>query len=208
MTYSLLPSRRVFQEFIVTKKEIVAASMVALFALVACSSTTTTSPAGLASKSSYALWNEWASTSDTMRIMLIEAELASRGQTQSTDGTFYIGRNTGGTVGRPLYGRTAEVTGDRNCSDFASSAAAQKFFLANGGPTVDRHGLDRDGDGNACEWGTTLTSSVARHRQYVAQQAAAQRATVRSYRSSRCYVGPRGGTYTITASGNRNYGGC
>ena len=23
-----------------------------------------------------------------------------------------------------------------------------------------------------------------------------------------CYVGPRGGTYTITASGNKNYGGC
>lgn len=24
----------------------------------------------------------------------------------------------------------------------------------------------------------------------------------------RCYVGPRGGTYTITASGRKNYGGC
>jgi len=23
-----------------------------------------------------------------------------------------------------------------------------------------------------------------------------------------CYVGPRGGTYTITASGRKNYGGC
>jgi len=26
--------------------------------------------------------------------------------------------------------------------------------------------------------------------------------------SSICYTGPRGGTYTITASGNKNYGGC
>lgn len=26
--------------------------------------------------------------------------------------------------------------------------------------------------------------------------------------SSTCYVGPRGGTYTITKSGRKNYGGC
>jgi hypothetical protein len=26
--------------------------------------------------------------------------------------------------------------------------------------------------------------------------------------STRCYVGPRGGTYTITKSGRKNYGGC
>ncbi len=26
--------------------------------------------------------------------------------------------------------------------------------------------------------------------------------------SSTCYVGPRGGTYTLTANGNKNYGGC
>lgn len=26
--------------------------------------------------------------------------------------------------------------------------------------------------------------------------------------SSGCYTGPRGGTYTITASGRKNYGGC
>jgi hypothetical protein len=24
----------------------------------------------------------------------------------------------------------------------------------------------------------------------------------------KCYVGPRGGTYTLTASGRKNYGGC
>lgn len=26
--------------------------------------------------------------------------------------------------------------------------------------------------------------------------------------TSTCYTGPRGGTYTITASGRKNYGGC
>lgn len=29
-----------------------------------------------------------------------------------------------------------------------------------------------------------------------------------TFPSSTCYVGPRGGTYTLTASGNRNYSGC
>lgn len=40
---------------------------------------------------------------------------------------------------------------DRDCGDFASQAAAQSFFLANGGPTNDPHRLDDDGDGRACE---------------------------------------------------------
>ena len=40
---------------------------------------------------------------------------------------------------------------DRDCSDFGSQAAAQSFFLNNGGPGRDRHGLDPDGDGVACE---------------------------------------------------------
>jgi endonuclease YncB( thermonuclease family) len=54
---------------------------------------------------------------------------------------------------------------DKNCSDFASQKAAQIFFLNNGGPHSDPHGLDYDGDGIACEsnpaptyYGTTLPS--------------------------------------------------
>lgn len=38
-----------------------------------------------------------------------------------------------------------------NCSDFASQAAAQHYFLAHGGPSSDPEGLDADGDGIACE---------------------------------------------------------
>nr|WP_322822036.1 MBL fold metallo-hydrolase [Chloroflexus sp.] len=41
--------------------------------------------------------------------------------------------------------------GDRNCSDFATQAEAQAFFLANGGPARDPHRLDGDDDGIACE---------------------------------------------------------
>jgi hypothetical protein len=40
---------------------------------------------------------------------------------------------------------------DRNCDDFATQAEAQAFFLSEGGPGNDPHGLDADGDGIACE---------------------------------------------------------
>jgi fibronectin type 3 domain-containing protein len=40
---------------------------------------------------------------------------------------------------------------DADCSDFASQRAAQIFFLNHGGPRRDPHGLDREGDGIACE---------------------------------------------------------
>ena len=41
---------------------------------------------------------------------------------------------------------------DRDCSDFATQADAQRFFLAEGGPTYDPHRLDgNDKDGLACE---------------------------------------------------------
>lgn len=93
----------------------------------------------------------------------------------------------------------AEATSDRNCSDFASEAEAQRFFQSAGGPVSDPHDLDRDGDGFACEWGTEL-----REREAAARAAAQRRAAA----ASRCYTGPRGGTYTITASGNKNYSGC
>jgi endonuclease YncB( thermonuclease family) len=40
---------------------------------------------------------------------------------------------------------------DRDCSDFATQAEAQQFFLAAGGPASDPHRLDADHDGVACE---------------------------------------------------------
>ena len=41
--------------------------------------------------------------------------------------------------------------GDRDCPDFGSQSEAQRFFIANGGPSSDPHRLDRDHDGIACE---------------------------------------------------------
>ncbi|QST00403.1 thermonuclease family protein [Pontibacillus sp. ALD_SL1] len=40
---------------------------------------------------------------------------------------------------------------DKNCSDFDTHEEAQSFFEAAGGPEEDPHGLDRDGNGVACE---------------------------------------------------------
>ena len=40
---------------------------------------------------------------------------------------------------------------DRNCGDFADWQETQSFFLSEGGPDADPHGLDRDGDGVACQ---------------------------------------------------------
>lgn len=189
----------------IRKKVLVVAGSAALFALASCGPTTDPG----AGASTYRLWSQLEQTTDTRQIMLLEAELAARGEVQSPLGTEYVGRRTSGTVGKNIYDRTTTVTGDKNCSDFATPAGAQRFFLAAGGPVSDPHALDRDGDGNACEWGKTLRSSVTSHRNYVSQQAAIEkRARAMVVSSSRCYVGPRGGTYTITASGNKNYDGC
>ena len=47
--------------------------------------------------------------------------------------------------------RSYEKYGDYDCSDFATQREAQRFFKSEGGPRSDYHGLDRDGDGVACE---------------------------------------------------------
>ena len=144
------------------------------------------------------LWTLHRTTASPLELAFIEAELGARGETRS--GSTYLGRQTASALGRSLYARNRTAAADKDCQDFATSAAAQKFFLAAGGPVTDRHGLDRDGDGLACEWGSTIRQVAATQRRPV------YRPPVRTGR--RCFVGPRGGTYTLTASGRKNYGGC
>lgn len=45
----------------------------------------------------------------------------------------------------------ANAVTDRDCGDFDSQKAAQVFYLKAGGPRVDPHRLDAEGDGIACE---------------------------------------------------------
>ncbi len=40
---------------------------------------------------------------------------------------------------------------DRDCGDFSTQAAAQRFFIEQGGPSSDPHRLDGDSDGVACD---------------------------------------------------------
>lgn len=60
--------------------------------------------------------------------------------------------------------RSFEEYGDRDCSDFSTQREAQLFFLREGGPSNDYHGLDRDNDGVACESLTKIDSALERLR--------------------------------------------
>lgn len=135
--------------------------------------------------------------------LMIEAELAVRGQRDCPLGR-YESRSLA-TFGSKAYARNktfARTVGsfDYDCSDFSSGASAQKFFLSAGGPISDIHNLDADGDGLACEWGTEARKLATYTRRVIP--------TPSRPVFSKCYVGPRGGTYTITSSGARNYDGC
>ena len=58
-------------------------------------------------------------------------------------------------LGQAQHGRNplfANMRAARNCMAYPNPDAAQRAFLAAGGPERDRWGLDPDGDGYACDW--------------------------------------------------------
>lgn len=61
---------------------------------------------------------------------------------------------SGNAVGERVYSRSAgaRVSGVGSCGRYRDPDAAQRAFLAAGGPQVDKLGLDPDGDGFACSW--------------------------------------------------------
>lgn len=63
--------------------------------------------------------------------------------------------STSHPVGTRVYSRVGinkDARFERNCAEYGSPDRAQQDFLARGGPTRDRLGLDPDGDGYACNW--------------------------------------------------------
>ena len=60
-----------------------------------------------------------------------------------------VGADTGDEDGEGL--RFDPAGPDRDCGDFGTQAEAQAFYAAAGGPGIDTHRLDGDGDGVACE---------------------------------------------------------
>lgn len=175
--------------------------------LVLCGCAASPREMDYASLPSAILWQKHSSTNSSLELLFLEAELGRR--SELVNGQDFVGRKTMLLVGRSIYARTpvASVTAnDHDCSDFPSPSDAQMFFLQNGGPLSDPHDLDRDGDGAACEWGTTLKNTFNKFRS--SNNRPRTSTTSRDYYYSRCYTGPRGGRYTITASGNKNYNGC
>ena len=74
----------------------------------------------------------------------------------ATRGTYVLyvtGYESDGSVTPGLPARASfEVQApDRDCSDFPNQAAAQDYFIAQGGPSEDPDGLDGDDDGIACD---------------------------------------------------------
>lgn len=61
---------------------------------------------------------------------------------------------TTNAVGQAIYprGYTRPARHQRACAAYASDDAAQRAFLAGGGPQKNFQGLDPDGDGFACGW--------------------------------------------------------
>ena len=112
------------------------------------------------------LWRVQASTRDMVELSQVEAELGSRDQFASSVG--YLGRRTLAQAGRARYRRPSQddpALDGVNCDDFLTDAAAQVEFMGSGGPRNDRHKLDDDGDGLACNWIDDLRQSVARATQ-------------------------------------------
>jgi len=58
-------------------------------------------------------------------------------------------------------GLSGEGRFQRNCAKYRTPDDAQRDFLARGGPTRDRLGIDPDGDGFACGWDPQAFRSIA-----------------------------------------------
>ena len=74
--------------------------------------------------------------------------------------------STSHPVGTQIHRRSgANVSREvllRRCAAYVSPDAAQRDFLARGGPRRDGRGLDPDGDGYACQWDPTPYRTAAR----------------------------------------------
>ena len=75
------------------------------------------------------------------------------------------------------------MTGVGNCGRFRDADAAQRAFLAGGGPARDRYGIDPDGDGFACTGIPRPTARCAELRARVKPRTIAGRSAARVSRA-------------------------
>jgi hypothetical protein len=78
-------------------------------------------------------------------------------------------------------------------------------FAHGGGVDADGCHTNRKTGDYHCHGGKSKSASLGSKRE---KQNKNLSATASRSLPSGCYVGPRGGTYTITKSGRKNYGGC
>ncbi|PLP96809.1 YHYH domain-containing protein [Cupriavidus pauculus] len=92
---------------------------------------------------------------------------------------------------------------------FASLIWASVAHAHGGGLDADGcHTNRKTGEYHCHRGGARVSSGVERPQNAVGARSANSFVSTRSLPGPTCYTGPRGGTYTITASGRKNYGGC
>ena len=72
-------------------------------------------------------------------------------------------RSVSNKLGEKIYFRNFVVSdAGSGCKKFSDQNAAQIFFLENGGPKIDFHNIDVDGDGFACKWDPAIYRKIER----------------------------------------------
>ncbi len=61
-------------------------------------------------------------------------------------------RSTTHNIGERVYKRKSRSSASKRCREYGNPDAAQRAFLAAGGPALDELRLDPDGDGFVCGW--------------------------------------------------------
>ena len=110
----------------------------------------------------------------------------------------------------PMRSRTLLTSG------LLLAAIAGELFAHGGGLNAEGCHFNRKVGDYHCHRAPAVAPAVAATQQApllsaeqrLATQPTLPRQAVPTRAPSTCFVGPRGGTYTITASGRKNYGGC
>lgn len=86
--------------------------------------------------------------------LVVYAPDASVPQEQAGVNVALFAKQSTNAVGQSVYARPvgARLTSMGGCGRYRDADAAQRAFLAAGGPQADRLGLDPDGDGFACKF--------------------------------------------------------
>ena len=94
--------------------------------------------------------------------VVLEANHKEKVKRQSVNLAVFA-RSVSNKLGEKIYYRNF-ISSDAGsgCKKFSNQNAAQIFFLENGGPKIDFHNIDVDGDGFACKWDPAIYRKIER----------------------------------------------